>query len=319
MQLPQALAAAVQEITSSFSGSDLTCAASELTGAYRGQRRGRPQLDDLHRAAYLVTRLPATYAVLARILHECRQTFFQLQIDSLLDLGSGPGTALWATAAAFPELKQATLLENSSPWIEIGKRLAASSNHAAIRGTDWKLGSVTDQLPKESFDLVTILYVLNELNTEQRLSTIEAAWQRTTKLLVIVEPGTPAGFLNIRALRKVLIVKSANIVAPCPHSLECPMSGNNWCHFAERLPRGQEHRLLKNATLGYEDEKYSYVAFSREPVSLPDARILRHPRKHSGHVELELCTVGGLKSETVSRKQGALYKRARKAEWGDNL
>ena len=97
------------------------------------------------------------------------------------------------------------------------------------------------------------------------------------------------------------------------------MAGGNWCHFAERLPRSSAHRLAKNAELGYEDEKYSYIVFSRTPVRLPDARIVRHPRKHSGHVELELCAPEGLKRETISRKNGDRYKQAKKAEWGDAL
>jgi len=97
------------------------------------------------------------------------------------------------------------------------------------------------------------------------------------------------------------------------------MTTGDWCHFAERLPRSSAHRLAKSSELGYEDEKYSYVVVSRSAVRVPEARILRHPRKHSGHVELELCTPDGLKRETISRKNGERYKRARKAEWGDAL
>ena len=39
------------------------------------------------------------------------------------------------------------------------------------------------------------------------------------------------------------------------------------------------------------------MVFARQPNLLPTARILRHPRKHSGHVELELCTSEGLKEK----------------------
>ena len=109
------------------------------------------------------------------------------------------------------------------------------------------------------------------------------------------------------------------MIAPCPHENACPMSGGNWCHFAERLPRTSAHRQLKGADLGYEDEKYSYVVFARQPSALPGARVLRHPRKHSGHVELELCRPDGLRREAVSRKQGARYKQARKLDWGDTF
>ena len=59
------------------------------------------------------------------------------------------------------------------------------------------------------------------------------------------------------------------------------------------------------------------LLFAREPVQLPAGRILRHPKKHSGHVELELCTAKGVQRETVSRKQGQRYKVVSKVEWGD--
>ena len=61
------------------------------------------------------------------------------------------------------------------------------------------------------------------------------------------------------------------------------------------------------------------MVFARQPNLLPTARILRHPRKHSGHVELELCTSEGLKRETVSGKHGERYRDARRAEWGDAI
>lgn len=107
------------------------------------------------------------------------------------------------------------------------------------------------------------------------------------------------------------------MIAPCPHMEKCPMKGSDWCHFSIRLDRSQEHRQLKGAKLGFEDEKYSYVAFGKGKYALARGRILRHPQKRSGHVTFKVCATDGLIEETISRKQGALYKRARKANWGD--
>ena len=45
---------------------------------------------------------------------------------------------------------------------------------------------------------------------------------------------------------------------------------------------------------------------------------MRHPGKHSGHVQLVLCTAEGkIENRTVTRSSKDAYKRARKAEWGD--
>jgi ribosomal protein RSM22 (predicted rRNA methylase) len=319
MFLPTELAGAIQQVTARFAVPKLTRAAAELSASYRRERVVRPKLDDLHRAAYLLTRMPATYSVLARILRECKLRIPDLRLESVLDLGSGPGTALWTTAEHFPELKHAVLVEDDSAWIEIAKALAAISQHEALRSAEWRVGNVANALPEGGVDLVSLSYVVNELPTARRVAAVRSAWERAAKLLLLVEPGTPAGFRNVREIRAALIEAGAHIVAPCPHANDCPMMEGNWCHFAERLPRSSEHRLLKNAELGYEDEKYSYVVFAREPVVLPAARILRHPHKHSGHIELELCTPEGLKKETISRKTGERYKRARKVEWGEGV
>jgi ribosomal protein RSM22 (predicted rRNA methylase) len=300
-----------------ISPSALARAASDLSWEYRERETRRPQLDVNHRAAYLVTRMPATYAVLSRVLREARVRVPELRIESLLDLGAGPGTAMWAAAADLPEISRIVLVEDSADWIAIGKELAAHAESAVFSSTEWRQGSITDSLPDELFDVVTISYALNELRAGERIGVAEAAWKRTGKLLVMTEPGTPAGFAHLRELRTHLLTAGAHIVAPCPHGEACPIVGTDWCHFSQRLSRSAQHRLAKDGELGYEDEKYAYLIFAREPVALPEARILRHPQRHSGHVKLELCTREGLKTETISRKHGQRYREAKKAEWGD--
>lgn len=226
---------------------------------------------------------------------------------------------MWAAAEQFSELGKIVLVEDVAEWIAIGKQLACSSDKFAICTADWRQESALQHRSSELFDLVTISYVLNEVRSTDITTLASNAWKRTAKLLLIIEPGTPAGFERIRQVRRQLIAEGGHIVAPCPHELDCPMTGGDWCHFAQRLERSSEHRHAKSATLGFEDEKYSYIAVAREPISMPTARILRHPRKHSGHLEFELCTPQGLKRETISKKQGPRYKEARRAGWGDAI
>ncbi len=317
--LPPELSAAIAELNADISGGDLARSVAELSSEYRAKARSRPQLTAAQRAAYLAARLPATYAVITRAIHEAQLRVPGLRVESMLDLGAGPGTAMWAAAEQFPDLSRVVLVEDSAGWVEIGKRLSCKSGTRGIRNAEWRQGSVTGELPPESFDFVIASYVMNEIAVPERGRVALAAWQRTNKLLAIIEPGTPEGFANVRSLRRELITAGAYLVAPCPHANECPMQGGDWCHFSERLERSSEHRSAKRGELGYEDEKYSHVIFSREPIALPWARILRHPRKHTGHVEFELCTTEGLKRETISRKQGERYRTAKKAAWGETL
>src|SRR5206468_1807314 len=110
-------------------------------------------------------------------------------------------------------------------------------------------------------------YVLGELSVGQVEQVIRAAWLKTNNLLVLIEPGTPEAFRGIHAARTLLLGSGAHLVAPCPHHETCPMFNiGDWCHFAARLERTAEHRRLKAGALGYEDEKFSYIVASKDPV-----------------------------------------------------
>ena len=60
--------------------------------------------------------------------------------------------------------------------------------------------------------------------------------------LLIIEPGTPAGYARMIALRSQLIASGAHVAAPCPHQAPCPLATPDWCHFAQRLPRSRAHK-----------------------------------------------------------------------------
>jgi len=86
-----------------------------------------------------------------------------------------------------------------------------------------------------------------------------------------------------------------------------------------RLQRTKQHRDLKSATFPFEKEKFSYVIMTKEPLNKHEARILTEPMRRSGHMLLKLCTEDGLKNTTLYKKHKELYKKARKAKWGDLL
>jgi ribosomal protein RSM22 (predicted rRNA methylase) len=110
------------------------------------------------------------------------------------------------------------------------------------------------------------------------------------------------------------------VLAPCPHAAACPLQPPDWCHFAERVARSRLHRQAKQATVPWEDEKFSYIAVSRMPASPAAARIIARPRKASGRVTLKLCRPDGSAGEQLfSRRDGASFKRAARSDWGSSL
>jgi len=288
----------IEVLTSKVKFSKLKSAAEELSAGYRS-RRFRLK-DEEHFLAYLLTRLPATFAALQSALRPIRQ----LPITSLLDLGAGPGTG-WLAAKEIFSLQKGTFVETDPAFILLGEELVEDD-------VSWVQGDLC-KMVLEPHDLVLFSYSIGELDDWEK--ALESAWKAAGQALVIIEPGTPQSFIRMKQVREKLIGMGAHIAAPCPHEGACPSS---WCHFAARLERSQQHRLAKEGSLGYEDEKFSYLAAVRQPVS-KRSRIVRHPVKRKGHVVFELCTEQGIEKRTVVKNDKDLYKRARKLQWGDTL
>jgi len=198
----------------------------------------------------------------------------------------------------------------------LAQELARSAAHPAVRSTAWRRAALTEPLPDVAADLVLIAYVLGELAPDAGQALVERAWQAATDTLVIVEPGTPAGYGRVIAARGRVLAQGAFTTAPCPHDAPCPLV-DDWCHFAVRLPRSRLHRLLKQGALGYEDEKFSYVALSRAPTKRTPARVIRHPQVHPGRIGLTLCTRQGVQTVTITRAARERFRQARKTDWGD--
>jgi ribosomal protein RSM22 (predicted rRNA methylase) len=354
MRLPTELLEAIQQETDRVDRRRLVQATAQLSEHYKDADFSTPAISsEAHRAAYLAVRLPATYAAIHRVLSEIKLRTPQAEINSLLDIGAGPGTALFAASEEFP-LQQATLIEVDSEWLTLGKRLAAQSQSTVVREAQWLRQDLRSGLSCNAHDLVMISYTLGELPRAAADAVLRKAWSCASKFLVVIEPGTPRGFSVVNTARTSLIgiaesgnagfgnagfgnkpANAAQIIAPCPHQNACPMAAaGDWCHFSQRVERTSEHRQLKGGTLGYEDEKFSYLVVAKPVTAKPDgslalsagnadalpsvSRIVRHPGKHSGHVKLSLCTPQGqIENRTIARSNKSAYKLARKAEWGD--
>ena len=294
-------------------------AREDLTHRYRhpSDKKQNFMTTEAHRDAYLAVRMPATYAVIQRVLQEILRRTGVENVKTLLDLGAGPGTAMWAAYQVFTTLESLTLIEQDAHLIKLGQRLMKHNSALNPTAITWQAQDLLNAPFFEPHDLIILSYSVGELAEEKVPTLIQKCWEATERYLVVIESGTPQGFERIRAIRSRLIDLGAHLLAPCPHALACPMMGGDWCHFAERVERSSLHRRLKGGSLGHEDEKYSYVIFSKQAYPLPQGRVLRHPLKRSGHIHLHLCTPSGLKQEVVSRKTSEAYKQARKVEWGD--
>ena len=276
-----------------------------LSAAYRGEQPSRAARTPVQVAAYLAYRAPATFAAAAAVFRQVALQRPEWKPRSLLDAGAGPGVAAWAAIEQWPSLSELTLVEVEPAMIAAGRELLPDAS--------WVEGDVAGA--RGPAELVVSSYVLGELAAPP----VAHLWAQAADTIVVVEPGTPAGYRRVLDARAAVLEAGGHTIAPCPHDLPCPLTPDDWCHFAIRLPRSKLHRQAKGVELGYEDEKFSYAALSREPVPPAAARIIRQPQLRSGHVNLVTCEPDGTHERTISRKQGALYKEARSAAWGDPL
>ncbi len=315
MELPIELRQLLEEQAGAFPLKQLTAAAAKMSEKYRSET-GASISGSAETCAYAVVRMPATYGAASAALEQAAKRF-DGEISTMLDVGAGTGAVCWAAAEIFPEIEYAVCLERDKNMTEIGEKLMKNGGFPC--GYEWKSFDLTSSAISQKVQLVTASYVLNELEPKQRAEAVKKLWNAAEKLLVIIEPGTPKGFASLLEMRSLLIDFGAHIIAPCPCDEECPLPSDDWCHFSARVARTKLHKLLKGGDAPYEDEKFCYIAAVRSSAASAVSRIIRHPKIESGKITLELCTASGISQKIVTKKDGAAFKQARKANWGDDL
>lgn len=322
MILPPSLVEALDAEAAVAPASQLTAASAEISALYRREKKppkGRFVSERIQRAAYAVTRMPATFAAVHAVLAEVRARAPEFEPRSLLDLGAGPGTVAWAAAEVFPEIETAILLEEDAGFIELGERLIAAAGGGLSCTPEWRRAVLPGPLPQGTHDLVTASYLLNEMLPAAGRALALQAWNATAGVLVVVEPGTVEGYRLLLEVRALLAGEGAHLIAPCPQAGACPLAATpEWCHFARRLPRSKAHKQAKGASLGFEDEKFFYLAFSRLPASPAAARVIEEPRQLKHAASLRLCKSGGTIEHTeIPKRDKDAFRRAKKLSWGD--
>lgn len=282
---------------------ELKTAYQDLQSNYRLQNQvGYDCLEQLK--AYVFSRMPATYAVVHKLISN---HFKEKNIESIVDFGCGVGTASLAFSAVNSNLKNCYLIEKNSYALGFAKEFLNLIS---------PLINIHEYIP-DKVSLSIMSYSLNELKSNWQ-ETVLNLWEKSENLLII-EPGTNSLFNNLLNVRDFLIANGANIVAPCFNSKRCPLkNSSDWCHFQEKIARSKEVKFLKSAEKSFENEAYCYLIASRDGEkfeNINNSRVIAEPRKHSGHMEIKLCSDGIIKNKTITSKD-INYKFIKKSGWG---
>lgn len=306
----------IDELTQGVPVAVLKTTAARLSEKYRNDKGGKRILTETEAAVYAAVRMPATFAAVGAALGyalECTDDTF----ESLMDFGAGTGAAaLAADMLVSPE--RVICLEREAAMRNVGSALLEAYGGGPAKA-EWGCFDITAEDTEDTADMVVSSYMLNELSAGSAENAAVKMWAAARKMLLIVEPGTPAGYKVIRRVRAKLLSLGAYIAAPCPHTGECPASETDWCHFSCRVARSRLHKMLKEGDAPYEDEKFTYIAVSRTPCRSAGARIMRHPYTEKGRISLRLCTENGFEDRLVTSRDKSGFKSARKAQWGGKL
>lgn len=319
MQIPSNLLQLILQLVENKKIQLLKNARTDTSNRYRKGVDSREVFtNEEETLSYLATRLPATFAACVKVYQAIQKALPHLTIRSLLDLGAGPGSATWAASEIFEEIIDVHLIEREPSIVEIGKQLASAMQRLNYT---WKVASLDQEVEIPKVDLAVFSYSYGELDPAKGRALILKLMNQNIPVIAVIEPGTPRGFEKIISLRSFVLQMGAKLIAPCPHSMACPMSQNDWCHFSARVERSKLHRLLKEGSLGYEDEKFSYLVFSPKDLAIEKiaGRVVRSPLKGKGHVKFSLCAENGrLEPCVATRSDKNSYKMARDLEWGDS-
>jgi ribosomal protein RSM22 (predicted rRNA methylase) len=327
LSLPDDLHDAIARALASIPPARWVREAQLLSERYRAPRTAQGAslaTGEVQALGYAALILPATYAQLRGALAATAARIPGWAPATMLDLGSGPGTALWAATAQWPSLRALAAWEREPALIALGLSLARASQAAAVRTAKWERLDLralerASARTSEQFDVVVLGHVLNELDAESQPQVVAAAWQRTAGLLLIVEPGTSAAFEVVRAARDQLLGLGAHTIAPCAHDQACPLE-NDWCHFPQRLKRPEFQRRAREARSEWEESKFAYAALARFATRAPIwGRVIREPFSNKAYAEAMISTAAGVARYRGLKRHRDAFRQVKQLEWGAAL
>ena len=309
MILPSNIRQKIDEIIASNKQVNLKNVQKNLTEKYKTKSgQGKSLIESKNDSLlYSISRMPATFSVINSLLNQLKNQGLLGDINSAFDVGSGTGAGYFALKE-FDEKIKVSLFERDIFMTEIFDMFKTGEKVQ-------KFDLVKDEISQKA-DLVLTSYVLSELSSEQRKSALKKLLDMTENYLLIIDTGTPKVWQEMMELKMLAKSLDANILAPCMCD-ECLLK-DDYCQFFARVERSSMHKMVKDATLSYEDEKYFYLLISKkEKLSLDKNRVIRRPVIKTNLVGLVLCSKNGVEKHDFSKKNKENFKLAKKSKIND--
>lgn len=266
--------------------------------------------------SYILMRMRATHSATSFALQKIKE---ETGINSVLDMGAGTGAATIAVAERF-DIECIDAVELESNMIKANKEILSNFDKELFNKITYIQADATKLDITKKYDLVVTSYFLNELKEKDRLKLAKNLYNSTNKYLVIVEPGTPKNHEEIMEIKRTLIGLGAKLISPCKSEV-CPLlEGDDWCHFITRINRSKLQREIKGGSLGYEDEKFTYLVFSKEKEERNSSKIIiRKPIILKNKIQVRTCSNSGIETLVITKRDKEAYKNIKNMGVGDEF
>ena len=305
MILPIDVQQKVNDLFVGLNKESLVSKREQLTQKYKTSQAVNKSVFDSNSdsAVYAISRMPATYAVIFRLISDLIEQNKLEKISSVIDIGSGTGAGFFACREIFDNIK-ISLFERDKNMIDIFDKFETGNS---VKRFDFLKDSID-----ETADLVMCNYVFSELNEEGRKTALNKMIDSSNKYVLVVDTGTPRTYENFMKLKKMVFEKGHRVIAPC-QSEKCGLK-NDYCQFFARVERSSLMKMSKSAELSYEDEKYFYLLIEKDCKDevVLEKRVIRRPQIKTNFVELKLCSKDGVVDEKFTKKDKVSYHKAKK-------
>jgi ribosomal protein RSM22 (predicted rRNA methylase) len=234
----------------------------------------------------------------------------------ILDIGSGPGTAVLGVMEFFsgmdnpPELEFIAVDQVPENLTEAETLFAAYRNSTRLRASLRTIRATVaraENLPGECFDMIILSNVLNELvpyDEEKIVKRVGFLNDTCSRLLadkgscIIIEPALRETSRDMLNVRDELLECGLHPYSPCLLRGKCPalMNPKDWCHEdVPWTPPAIIQEVDRLTGLRKDSLKFSYLVLRKDAVPLSAAhgknvfRIVSEPLASKGKVEFYVC------------------------------
>ena len=275
------------------------------------------------REAYILYYLPANMYKIHVPLRELSlhpAGIFRKDKLRILDLGSGPGTAILGIMDFFSSQGEKPFLEFIAVdplsdnlrdaerlFQSFRKEVSANTSLLTIKSSIER----TKSLPEGPFDMIILSNVLSEVShhdperIEKRVTLLNALLKRSLAgdgSCIIIEPALRATSRELLEVRDGLLREGLHIYSPCLMNDPCPalINPKDWCH--EDIPwepPATIREIDKLTGLRKDSLKFSWLIIRKDTLSLSNIfgnnpfRVVSEPLISKGKIEYYLCGAGG--------------------------